>query len=326
MRQKILITGGAGYIGSHILSLIGTDNDVLILDNLSNSKREYLVQIESIIGSRVFVAYGDMMDSNKICEIITEFRPDTTIHLAGSKTVLEGFLDGDEFWNKNFTTTLNLLRALIANDCKRLIFASSMAVYGQSRLLPFTESSKPSPIEPMGEIKLACEELIQYYTYRFGLDITILRLGNVVGAHPSGKIGENIDCSNKLISSIFKSITDGHPLTLFSPNSNYTSERDYIHVMDVAKAIELIINTPSKSGYIVYNLSAGNKFSSLKIAQMVQKATGKVLDIQYLKPKYIEAPTITINNQLISETIKWKPEYSINQAIEDQWRWMQEWN
>jgi UDP-glucose 4-epimerase len=322
MRQKILITGGAGYIGSHILSLIGIDNDVLIFDNLSNSSKDSLAKLESLIGNRVFVAYGDIKDYKNILNVMSEFSPDIVIHLAGSKTVLEGFLDGDRFWENNYSITLSLLRCIIATGCQRLVFASAMAVYGQSRLLPFNENSKPAPIEPMGEIKLACEEIIEYYSTKFNLDTTILRLGNVIGAHPSGKIGEYLDYSNKLLPSIFKSINNDEPFTLFSPNSNYTSERDYIHVMDVAKAIELIINIPFKPSYIVYNLSAGNKFSSFKIAQMVQKATGKVLDIQYLKPKYIEAPTITINNQLISESIAWRPEYSIDQAIEDQWRWL----
>jgi UDP-glucose 4-epimerase len=330
MSQRILITGGAGYIGSHITTLIDSDNEVLIVDNLSNSSRYNLEQLEQVLGKKLYIAIIDIMDQKSLVEVMMEFKPHIILHLAGCRNIQEGLIDPAYFWDINYIGTKNILIAMVIADCPRIIYFSSAQVYGYNYNTPLTETSRLNPIDILGESKLACEELITSYAHKYNITADILRLANVVGAHPNGQLGEYIETSPKLLPSIFRSIIKNTPLILYSHNKQHTNYRDYIHVMDVAKACSLLINLPNpaslktdtKTNINIYNLSFGYKYNHLDIVNLVQQITNQTIQITFLQPTNPQIQSIELINQKIQTHLNWLPQTTIEQAIIDQWNWL----
>lgn len=271
--MQILVTGGTGYIGSHTcVELLNRDFEVVIIDNLSNSKREVVDKIEKITNKKVKFYEGDVADNSLVNKIFSENKIDAVIHFAGYKAVGESVKYPLMYYHNNLETTLNLLEVMNKFNCKTFIFSSSATVYGKPKELPIKETSELHTTNPYGTTKLMIETILKDLSLSDpDWCITVLRYFNPVGAHESGLIGENPnDTPNNLMPYIMKVATkELDHLNIFGNDYNTkdgTGVRDYIHVVDLAlghiKALE-----HSKKGINYYNLGTGKGYSVLEIVE-----------------------------------------------------------
>ena len=280
--MKILVTGGAGFIGSHTCcELLDAGYEVVVIDNFSNSKREVIGSIEKITGKSVKLYEGDVCDKDLLRKIFGENNIDAVIHFAGFKAVGESVAKPLMYYRNNIDSTLSLLEVMSEFGCKRLAFSSSATVYGKPESLPIKESFSLSTTNPYGSTKLMIEDILRdLYVSDNDWSIAILRYFNPIGAHKSGLIGENPnDIPNNLMPYIVKVATgELDCLNVFGNDYDTpdgTGVRDYIHVVDLAlghiKAIEYIVNN---KGVDEYNLGTGHGYSVLDLVNTFMKVNG----------------------------------------------------
>jgi UDP-glucose 4-epimerase len=277
--MNILVTGGTGYIGSHTcVELLNAGYNVIIIDNLSNSKKETLTNIEKITGKSVKFYQNDVQNKEVLKQIFKENDISAVIHFAGFKAVGESVKKPLMYYRNNLDSTLTLLEVMNEMKVKKLVFSSSATVYGNPKTLPIKENFPLSTTNPYGSTKLMIENILRdLYTSDQDWSIAILRYFNPIGAHKSGLIGENPnDIPNNLMPYIVKVATGKlECLNIFGNDYNTkdgTGVRDYIHVVDLAKghikAIEKILKT---SGIDAYNLGTGQGYSVLEIVNTFSK-------------------------------------------------------
>ena len=277
--MKILLTGGAGYIGSHTaVELLNSDYEIAIVDNLSNSKIEVIDKIKKITGKDFNFYNGDIRDEELLSKIFEKERIDAVIHFAGLKAVGESVEKPIEYYQNNIIGTLTLLELMQYYNCKNIVFSSSATVYGNPDKLPIIEDSPLSTTSPYGTTKLMIEYILKdLYTSDNTWNISILRYFNPIGAHESGLIGENPNgIPNNLMPYIIKvAAKEIAELTVFGNDYNTkdgTGVRDYIHVVDLAighlKALEYQSKAP---GFEIFNLGTGNGYSVLEIINSFMK-------------------------------------------------------
>lgn len=288
--MKVLLTGGNGYIGSHTtVELLNNNFEVIVVDNFSNSKRDVKEKIEKITKKSYKLYEGDIKDKKLLENIFEKENIDAVIHFAGYKAVAESVIEPLKYYDNNLIGTINLLEVMKKYNCKKLVFSSSATVYGKPQSLPIYENFKTTTTNPYGTTKLFIEQILTDYSKSLEIKnetfyITILRYFNPIGAHKSGLIGENPnDIPNNLMPYITKVATGQiDVLKIFGNDYNTkdgTGVRDYIHVVDLAKAHVLAVEN-FKNNLNIYNVGTGNGFSVLELVNTFKKVNN--IDVPYI--------------------------------------------
>lgn len=328
--MTILVTGGTGFIGSHTcVELIDAGYDVVIIDNLSNSKKDVVSYIEKITGKKVVFYENDVCDKEALKNIFKENKIDAIIHFAGYKAVGESVMKPLMYYRNNLDSTLSLLEVANEFNVKKLAFSSSATVYGKPKHLPIKENFPLSTTNPYGTTKLMIEKILKdLYSSDNNWSIAILRYFNPIGAHKSGLLGENPNgIPNNLMPYIIK-VATGELKCLGIFGNDYdtkdgTGVRDYIHVVDLAKghvkAIEKILK---ETGYDCYNLGTGNGYSVLDLVNTFMKVNNVNVkyEIKDRRPGDIDA--CYADPSYAYEKLGWKAEKDINEMCLDSYNYV----
>lgn len=327
--KTILVTGGAGYIGSHtLIELINNNFEVVVIDNLANSSRESLRRVEQITGHEIPFIEADVRDQSALDDIFTTYDIDSVIHFAGLKAVGESVAKPLEYYDNNLVSTLALLEAMRKYSVKQLVFSSSATVYGSPSELPLRETSTVGVglTNPYGKTKYMIEQIIQDYCAADpAFEATILRYFNPIGAHQSGQIGEDPNgIPNNLLPYVAQ-VAVGKLQSIGVFGDDYdtpdgTGVRDYIHVVDLARGHVAALQH-MKAGANVYNLGTGSGTSVLEIIKAFSKACGR--DLPYdIKPRRAgDIAACYADCSKAERELGWRAELSIEQACADSWRW-----
>jgi len=326
--EKILITGGAGYIGSHIaLTLLSRGHEVVILDNLVNSSRLALNSVEKITRKKLFFHYGDVCSATDVDNVFKQHHIDAVIHMAGLKSVTESVRRPDIYYLNNVVGTLNLLARMRLAQVSRLIFSSSATVYGPQPRCPVDESCLPGETtNPYGTTKLIAERYLRdMVKAEPQLAVTALRYFNPAGAHESGLIGEDPrGIPNNLIPYIFQVATGKLDyLCVYGddyPTADGTGIRDYIHVMDLAEGHCKALNN-LQPGFRVYNLGTGKGYSVMEIIRTVEKVSGKQINWQLRERRKGDIAKSLSDPSLAQRELGWRAQRCLENMIADGWRW-----
>lgn len=327
--MKILVTGGAGYIGSHTcVELLNAGYDIVVLDNLCNSSEKSLNVVKEITGKDFPFYKVDLLDYDAVEKVFEENKIDAVIHFAGLKAVGESVSIPITYYHNNITGTLNLVDIMQKHGVFNIVFSSSATVYGMPKTVPITEDFPLSTTNPYGSTKLMIERILEdIHTSNPKWSITLLRYFNPIGAHKSGKMGEDPKgIPNNLLPYVAQvavgKLEYVHVFGNDYPTKDGTGVRDYIHVVDLAlghiKAIEKKANIP---GVHIYNLGTGNGYSVLEIVKAFSKACGKDLPykIEARRPGDI-AECYADPSKALNE-LGWKATRGIAEMCEDSWRW-----
>ncbi len=329
--MKILVTGGAGYIGSHTcVELLNGGHEVIVVDNLSNSSKESLNRVVQITGKRLDFYNVDIRNAYAMNKIFAENKIDWVIHFAGLKAVGESCAKPVEYYDNNLGGTLVLLQAMRAHGCKRIVFSSSATVYGDPEVLPLTEECKTGgTTNPYGTSKYF-QEIMLGDVYKADNDwsVVLLRYFNPVGAHESGLIGEDPKgIPNNLTPYIAKvAIGELKEVGVFGndyPTPDGTGVRDYIHVVDLAKGHVAAIEKIANSGVYTYNLGTGIGCSVLDVVHAFEKACGRQLPY-VIKPRRAgDIAACYADASKAERELGWHAELGIDEMCASLWRWQQ---
>jgi len=328
--MAILVTGGAGYIGSHtVVELLNCGYDVVVCDNLSNSSEKSLERVEEITGKKVKFYLADILDRDALVNIFKNEKIDLVIHFAGLKAVGESVAKPWEYYNNNITGTLVLVDVMKEFGCKNIIFSSSATIYGNPAFIPITEECpKGVCTNPYGWTKSMLEQILgDIQRADSEWNVVILRYFNPIGAHKSGRIGENPNgIPNNLMPYITQVAVGKRPeLGVFGNDYDThdgTGVRDYIHVVDLARghvcAIKMI---KENAGLKIYNLGTGNGYSVLDIVNNFEAATGVKVPYSIKERRPGDIATCYSSAELAKRELGWVAEYGIREMCEDAWRW-----
>ncbi|MCB5940204.1 UDP-glucose 4-epimerase GalE [bacterium 210820-DFI.6.52] len=327
--MKLLITGGAGYIGSHTcVELLNAGHEVVILDNLCNSSPKVVERIQEITGKPVTFCQVDLLDYAATEAVFRAHQFDGVIHFAGLKAVGESVEKPLEYYHNNLTGTLHLLKLMQKYQVFTLVFSSSATVYGSPATVPITEDFPLSVTNPYGATKLMTEEILRdLYRADPRFSLVILRYFNPIGAHESGRIGENPKgIPNNLIPYITQ-VAVGKLQYLNVYGENYptvdgTGVRDYIHVVDLAKGhIKAVEKLAGKAGVHIYNLGTGNGYSVLQVVDAFEKASGQKVPYKIAPPRAGDIAECWADASKAKAELGWEAEYDIQRMCVDSWRW-----
>lgn len=327
--MKVLVTGGAGYIGSHTsLELLNGGHDVVILDNLSNSSAEAVSRIEALSGKKTAFYQADVRDKETLRKIFQAHKIDWVIHFAGLKAVGESCAKPIEYYDNNLYGTLCLLEVMKEAGVKKLIFSSSATVYGTPETLPLTENSKTGgTTNPYGTSKYFQEIMLEdVYKSDPTWTVVLLRYFNPVGAHESGMIGEDPKgIPNNLTPFIAKvAIGELPEIGVFGndyPTKDGTGVRDYIHVVDLAKGHVAAMDNVKKSGVYVYNLGTGNGYSVLEVIAAFEKACGKKLPYSFKPRRAGDIAECYADASKAKRELGWEAKLGIDEMCASLWNW-----
>lgn len=330
MKEAILVTGGAGYIGSHTtLTLLDAGYEVVILDNFSNSSKESLRRIARICGRTPTIIEGDIRDSDLLASIFEKNTITAVLHFAGLKSVGESVSNPLEYYENNVVGSISLCRAMARAQVFRLVFSSSATVYGDPQNIPISEEHPTrTPTNPYGRSKLMVEDFLRdLATSETRWSIALLRYFNPAGAHHSGLIGEDPSgIPNNLVPFISKvAIGELKELSVFG--SDYatidgTGIRDYIHVVDLAEGHLKALNVISqKNGVYTWNLGTGVGYSVFQMIQAFQKASGTTVPYQVVPRRPGDIAECWSNPEKAFEELGWQAKKGLEEMMEDTWRW-----
>lgn len=330
--KKILITGGAGYIGSHTaVELINAGFETIILDDLSNSEEKVLDRLEEIVGKKIVFYQGDCNDAGMLDQIGNDHQLSGVIHFAAFKAVGESTQLPLKYYRNNIGSLLVLLDFMQKKGIKNLVFSSSCTVYGQPDQLPVTETTPRKDAEsPYGNTKKVCEDiLVDFIKSKPAMRVISLRYFNPVGAHPSGKIGElPIGTPNNLVPFVTQTAAGiREKLTVFGDDydtQDGSCVRDFIHVMDLADAHVKALSFLENQGldyYDVFNVGTGNGNTVLEIIETFQKVNGVTLNYQIGPRRPGDVVKIWADTQKINEVLGWYPGFTLEDSMRDSWNW-----
>jgi UDP-glucose 4-epimerase len=326
---QILVTGGAGFIGSHTcVELLQAGHQVIVVDNLVNSKKESLERVQELAGKPLLFYKMDLLDKPALNSVFASYSIDAVIHFAGFKAVGESVTIPLRYYHNNVTGTLILCEVMKEHKVKNLVFSSSCTVYGEPHKVPITEDFPLHATNPYGRSKLMIEEILQDLQRADGIwNIAILRYFNPVGAHPSGRIGED---PNGIPNNLFPYIAQvavgklpelcvlGHDY----PTHDGTGVRDYIHVVDLAlghlKALEKLASNP---GVVTYNLGTGRGYSVLEVVSAFEKAAGKKLPYKIVGRRPGDVASSYADPTKAKIELGWLTQRGIDDMCADTWRW-----
>ena len=328
--MSILVTGGAGYIGSHtVVELQQAGYDVVVVDNLSNSSEKSLDRVEKITGKKVKFYKADILDREALEEIFKNEKIDSCIHFAGLKSVGESIAKPWDYYNNNIAGTLVLIDVMRNHGVKNIIFSSSATVYGDPAFVPITEECpKGQCTNPYGWTKSMLEQIfmdIQKADPEW--NIVLLRYFNPIGAHKSGTIGENPNgIPNNLMPYVTQVAVGKRPeLGVFGNDYDThdgTGVRDYIHVVDLARGhVKALKKIEEKAGLKIYNLGTGNGYSVLDIVKNFEAATGVKIPYSIKDRRPGDIATCYSDASKAERELDWKAEYDIKDMCADSWRW-----
>jgi UDP-glucose 4-epimerase len=333
--KKILVTGGTGYIGSHTaVELIHKGYEVLIIDNFSNSSADVLDNIELITGVRPSFEKLDLAEREKTFDFFKRNTGiDGVIHFAAFKAVGESVADPLLYYRNNLYSLVNVLEAMRSQGIDNLVFSSSCTVYGQPEILPVTEQA---PVQkawsPYGNTKQMSEEIIQFTVKSSNIKAIALRYFNPIGAHESALIGElPLGTPNNLMPFVTQTaIGIRECLSVFGGDYDTpdgTAIRDYIHVVDLAKAhiiaVERMLNGTGKAGYEVFNLGTGNGFSVLEVIRSFEKTSGHKLNYKIVDRRAGDVEKVWADTSFANNELGWKAEKGLDEMTLSAWKWEQ---
>ncbi len=331
--MAILITGGAGYIGSHTLVELAKENhDFIVYDNLSNSSQESIKRVEKIIGKSITFINGDIRDKDKLKETFINHSIDSVIHFAGLKAVGESIEKPLEYYDNNVVGTLRLLEVMKEFNCKKIVFSSSATVYGDPATTPIIESFPVGgTTNPYGTSKYMIERILEdLYISDNSFKIVILRYFNPVGAHEGGTIGEDPNgIPNNLMPFIAQTAVGKREyLSVFGSDYDThdgTGVRDYIHVVDLSvahvKAIDYLNAQEAMSKPLITNLGTGTGYSVLDVVKAFEKASGKEVPYRLVDRRAGDIAKCYANPSFAKEILGWEASRDLEQMCIDSWRW-----
>lgn len=327
--MKILVTGGAGYIGSHTcLELLDAGHDVTVIDNLSNSSEESLNRITMISGKSVNFYRADIRNLNELEKIFSENDFYAVIHFAGLKAVGESVRIPLQYYENNITGTLTLCEVMNKFNIKNIIFSSSATVYGDPSVIPLTEECSTGATNPYGRTKLFIEEILSDLSFSdINWKIVLLRYFNPIGAHESGLLGENPKgIPNNLVPFITQvavgKLSELHIFGNDYPTPDGTGIRDYIHVVDLAKGhLAALRNLDKIQGIEIFNLGTGKGYSVLDVIKAFEKESGITIPYKITKRRYGDVASCYADPTKSERFLGWKAEKNINDMCRDSWNW-----
>jgi UDP-glucose 4-epimerase len=327
--MKILVTGGAGYIGSHTcVELLNENYDVVVLDNLSNSSEKSLSRVKNITGKSLEFYKADLLNKKQITAVFSEHKIDGVIHFAGLKAVGESVSIPLKYFHNNITGTLNLLAVMNDFNVKNIVFSSSATVYGDPASLPIKEEFPLSATNPYGRTKLMIVEILQdLYHSDKNWNIALLRYFNPMGAHKSGEIGEDPSgIPNNLVPYISRVAIGLLPQVSVFGNDYDTQDgtgvRDFIHVVDLAlghiKALPKLFTNP---GLVIYNLGTGIGYSVLEIIKGFEAASNKKIPYKIVDRRPGDIAACWADPTKAKEELGWKADKTLADMCKDTWNW-----
>ncbi len=323
-KQTILVTGGAGYIGSHAVKVLQQDGyQVLILDNLVYGHQD----IAETLGAELIV--GDTNDRPLLDQLFRDRQISAVMHFAAYAYVGESVTQPDKYYRNNVVGTLTLLEAMVAANIKAFVFSSTCATYGIPQQIPMTEEHPQVPINPYGATKLMVERILQDFDVAYGLKSVIFRYFNAAGADPDGAIGEDHNPETHLIPLVLlTALGKREAITIYGtdyPTADGTCIRDYIHVNDLADAHVLGLQyllQGNKSE--IFNLGNGNGFSVKEVIDTAQEISGKLINVIFGDRRAGDPPTLVGSSEKARKILNWQPKYAdIKIILQHAWQWHQ---
>lgn len=327
--MAILVTGGAGYIGSHTcVELLNAGYEVIVIDNFLNSKAEVLKRIKEITGKTFKFYEINLLDEKSLENIFRENKIAAVIHLAGLKSVSESVKDPLRYYHHNILGTIGLCEQMRKYGVKKIVFSSSAAVYGVPERIPISEDAPLKPINPYGRTKLVIEKILgDLYRAEREWSIALLRYFNPIGAHESGRIGEDPNGLPNNLMPYLTQVAVGKRKRLYIFGNQYsthdgTGVRDYLHVVDLAKGhLRALEKVQKMSGIEAYNLGTGRGYSVLDIVRSFREVTGQEIPYIFVEPRKGDIAECYADPTKALRELGWKAEKNLKQMCADAWRW-----
>jgi len=327
--MNILVTGGAGYIGSHTcLELLHAGYEIIVVDNLCNSKEESLRRVQELTNKKLIFYKVDLLDRDHLEEIFENHPFHAVIHFAGLKAMGESVNIPLEYFHNNVSGTLNLLQIMKKHNVRNIVFSSTAGVYGEVKIVPITEEFPLSVLNPYSRTKLMIEDILRdLFVADPEWNIALLRYFNPVGAHPSGRIGEDPNgIPNNLMPYVAQVAVGKRPFVRVwgndYPTPDGTGVRDYIHVMDLAnghvKALEKLITNP---GLVTYNLGTGRGYSVMEVLNAFEKACQHKIPYKIMDRRPGDAAISYADPTKANRELKWFAQNTMEDMCMDAWRW-----
>jgi UDP-glucose 4-epimerase len=318
--MAILVCGGAGYIGSHMVAqLVENGEEVVIVDNFQKGHRD------AVVGRKVYE--GDLRDRGFLDKVFSENNIEAVIDFAADSLVGESVTEPLKYFNNNVGGTITLLETMRDHNVKYIVFSSTAATYGEPDSIPIQENDRTVPTNPYGESKLMVEKVLKWASSAYGIKYTALRYFNAAGAHPSGSIGEDHRPESHLIPLIIQAaLGQRDKIMVFGDDydtSDGTCIRDYIHVMDLADAHLLALNRMRKGGdSAIFNLGNGKGFSVKEVIETTRRVTGREIKDEIAPRRAGDPAVLVASSQKAIKELNWEPKYnSLETIIETAWKW-----
>jgi len=326
---KILVTGGAGYIGSHTcVLLLEAGYDVIVYDNFCNASKESIARVENIAGKKVTLIEGDIRNKSELQTLFSDHAIDAVIHFAGLKAVGESVEEPLRYYENNVCGTMTLCEVMAEHGCRSIVFSSSATVYGDPHTVPIKEDFPLSATNPYGRSKLMVEEILRDLQHADpAWKVVLLRYFNPVGAHPSGRIGEDPNgIPNNLMPFIAQTaVGKREKLSVFGNDYDTvdgTGVRDYIHVMDLAKGhLKALEKLSDIDGVLAVNLGTGEGYSVLEMVAAFERASGKKIPYEIAPRRSGDIAVCYADPHYAKEVLGWEAERGIDEMCQDTWRW-----
>lgn len=327
--MNILITGGAGFIGSHTaVELLQNGHEVIVVDNLSNSSAESIRRVEAITSKTVTLYTFDLCDKDSLRKVFTDHSIDAAIHFAGLKAVDKSVSEPLLYYQNNLESTLTLCEIMSEYNVRQLVFSSSATVYGNPETVPIDESAPIWATNPYGNTKVMIEQILKdVAATKQGWCISLLRYFNPIGAHPSGDIGEDPNGIPDNLVPFVSQVAVGKREKLFVFGNDYdtpdgTGVRDYIHVVDLAKGHLAALTHPAPENRAeAYNLGCGRGYSVLEVIQTYESVSGKKIPYEIVDRRPGDIATCYANPEKAGRELQWKATLSLEDACRDAWHW-----
>lgn len=320
MTDKILVTGGAGYIGSHTCKVLAGEGILPITyDNLVYG-HEWAVRWGPL-------ERGDLFDGERLTAVLLRYRPSAVIHFAAYAYVGESVTDPGKYYSNNVAGTLSLLKAMRAVGLKRIVFSSTCATYGHPSAVPIMEDHVQLPVNPYGHSKLMIEQILRDFGHAYGLRSVALRYFNAAGADPEGEIGEDHDPETHLIPLVLRAVSDpSSPVTVFGTDYSTpdgTCIRDYVHVVDLAVAHALALKRLEGSqDFAAFNLGTGRGHSVREVIEAAKRVTGRDVPFVEGARRPGDPPVLVADAKLVRDALGWRPKWTdIGDIIQTAWYW-----
>jgi UDP-glucose 4-epimerase len=325
--MKVLVTGGAGYIGSHtVLELLNQGYEVAVFDSLEVGHKESLDTVEKITGTKIPFYQGDLLNKSDIASAIGDYSPEAVIHFAAYALVGESVTDPNKYYRNNIMGGLNLIESMIENKVDKIIFSSTCAIFGQPEIVPISEDLPKAPINSYGNSKLMFEDVLRDASKAYGLKYVALRYFNAAGAEPEGRIGEDHVCETHLIPLIMDAAL-GRRESIGIYGTDYdtpdgTCIRDYIHVLDLADAhIRSVEYLKKGNDSTVFNLGTSQGSSVREIIDSVKRITGKEFTVVETARRPGDPARLIANNEKAKTLLGWSTRYTLEDIISSAWKW-----